>query len=302
MKMPILNAGSGPDPLPHENFNGSSYDSFGYLLENLTSDHVLNITCNVELSSVIELANLTNLTIAGHNNPVIDCGNNGGIYFTFCSNVTIKGIVWEHCGSDNDNDLVVPAITFENTSNVMIKNCTFQHSLGQAVVLTEISGDVIIDNCIFVNNTNYSGHGTVIYYSSEDMYAINLSIINSRFQSNIGASSIIYLKSSTDSTEYCYSFIENSTFIDNTNVSFYLVNQNLHMNDILFESTNTVNNKSQYYKLNAFPVIIWVSFLLDFSSVTFKGHSRVIFSSSGSAFVLYNYSKLMFDHNSNHYF
>ena len=294
-----MNAGSGPDPLPYENFIGSSFDSFGYLLENLTSDHELNITCNVELSSVIEFTNLTNITITGHNNPIIDCNNHGGLLFTSCSNVTIEGIIWGQCGSYIDSDLVIPTITFEKTSNVMIKNSTFQHSLGQAVALTESSGIVIIDKCIFVNNSKYSGHGAVIYYSSGNIYAINISIINSHFQSNVGASSIIYLKSPTDSTEYRNFFIENSTFIDNTNVSFYVVNQNLHLNDIYFENKNTVNNKSQYYTLNSFPVIIWVSFLLDFSSVTFKGHSRVYFASSGSAFVLCNYSKLTFDGNSN---
>ena len=58
--------------------------SFDHLLKNLTSDSVMNITCNVELSSVITLANLTSISIIGHNNPTVDYNNYGGLYFSSC--------------------------------------------------------------------------------------------------------------------------------------------------------------------------------------------------------------------------
>ena len=83
---------SGPDTTSYYYLNRNCFDSINYTL---TNDHsVLNITCDVKLSLVIELTNLTNITIIGHNNPTIDCNNNGGLHFISCSNVTIKGINW----------------------------------------------------------------------------------------------------------------------------------------------------------------------------------------------------------------
>ena len=228
-----MNANSSSSDTLSNNYciNGNCFNSFDDIVENLTTDNsVLNITCNVELSSVIELTSLTNVTITGYNNATIDCNNNGGLRFTSCSNVTIEGIIWEQCGSNKESDLANPVIKFHKTSNVMIQNSKFQYSVGQAVVLTEISENVMINYCEFVNNSKYTGYGAVIYHSSVAMInnTVNLSITNSHFQGNVGAS-IIHLQSSKDSTSYYYFLVETSTFIDNANIIFYLVNQDLYM-------------------------------------------------------------------------
>ena len=198
----------------------------------------MNITYNVELSSVITLANLTNISSIGHNNPTVDCNNYGGLYFSSCCDVKIQGIIWERCGSKNGNNFADPVIKFDKTPTIVIQHCSFQSSIGQAIVLTEISGDVIIGYCMFVNNTRYGGHGTLIYYSSENMVssAKNLIINNSTFQGNKGSSNA-YLSASEHTRGYPIFFIENSTFIDNKNVTFYLLNHNVYCRSTLFKGS-----------------------------------------------------------------
>ena len=192
----------------------------------------------------------------------------------------------------------------------MIQHCSFQSSIGQAIVLTEISGDVIIGYCMFVNNTRYRGHGTLIYYSSENMVssAKNLVINNSTFQGNKGSSNV-YLSASEHTRGYPIFFIENSTFIDNKNVTFYLLNHNVYCRSTLFKGNKevffgknsdiTFTENSEIHVFNSTIKGQPFSFLLDCSRVTFRGHSRVMFNYSARAIGLYNYSYLIFEDNSN---
>ena len=43
-----------------------------------------------------------------------------------------------------------------NSLNILFHNCSFQNSLGQSVVLSEVSGNVYINNCNFTHNNNYN--------------------------------------------------------------------------------------------------------------------------------------------------
>ena len=132
-------------------YGNCSCPSLYNALVNLASNILINITTDVELSSIIPFDDLANITITGHNNTTVNCNDFGGLHFTSCYNCTIKGINWENCGARNiSNDgNVYPVLQLFNSSNIMIKNCSFQHSIGQAIVMSEMSESVNISYCNF---------------------------------------------------------------------------------------------------------------------------------------------------------
>ena len=146
-------------------YGNCTCNSLDHALANLTSNVLINITTDEMLSTLIERSNLQNVSIVGLNNPTVNC-KTGGIHFTFCHNCTFKGITWDGCGTEIINNLDKPGIKLNYSSNITIHNCCFQHSKGQALVLSEVSGDVNINNCNFVNNGRYRGHGAAVFYST----------------------------------------------------------------------------------------------------------------------------------------
>ena len=294
------NTGSGV------NYNYCVNDICSYpsdvLLKNVTSDSIIKIMCDVELASVFELFGLTNISLIGYNNPTISCSNDGGLHFLFCHNIIIKGITWEGCGSLTNPG---PVIKLEKSSAIAIKNCSFQHLMGQAVMLNEVSGDVSIDYCMFVNNR---GHDSVMFYLSASS-TVKLSITNGNFKSNKGYESIAYLKSTQDDTG-CHYLLENSTFMDNGKRIFYLSNLDFHMNNTLlkenFRMLSAENSKLYFEGYSDIHILNYnqwqhFPFFLDFSTATFMGHSRMLFESSSSniALVIHIYSNLTFEDSSN---
>ena len=83
----------------HENCSCSSLYT---ALANLTSSVLINITTDVELSSIIPIVDLYNIMITGYKNPTVNCNNSGGLHFMSCNNCTIEGITWEGCGTRSD--------------------------------------------------------------------------------------------------------------------------------------------------------------------------------------------------------
>ena len=223
-------------------------------LDNLTSNVFINITTDVELSSIIPIVNLTNITISGHNNPTVYCNNSGGLHFISCYNCTIEGITWEGCGTINiggDDNSVYPVLQFTNSSNITIQNCSFQHSTGQAVVLSGMSGDVNINCCNFLYNKRYEGHGTAVYYSSTNMVAsspLKLMINNCKCINNGRAKSIMYF--SELSAKLCkYLKLHNCEFHHNKGVPIYLSNQDLHINgNIKFSNNIAESGGGNFYQ------------------------------------------------------
>ena len=135
-------------------YGNCSCPSLYIALTNLTSNVLINITTDVVLSSIVPLVDLANIIITGHNNPTVNCNDSGGLHFISCNNSTIEGITWDKCGAINinDNDNIYPVLQLFNSSNMTIKNCSFQNSIGQAVVLSEMIADVNIDYCNFLYN------------------------------------------------------------------------------------------------------------------------------------------------------
>ena len=147
-------------------YGNCSCSSLNQALANLTSNVLINITTDVTLSSLVTVTNIVNVTVIGHNNPIVNCKDFGRLHFTSCDNCAIQGITWDGCGTDDPTE---PALKLSNSSNVNIKNCFFQYSKGQALSLSKITGDVNIDHCEFVHNSHYRGHGAAIQYSSSNV-------------------------------------------------------------------------------------------------------------------------------------
>ena len=275
-------------------YGNCSCPSLYHALANLTSNVLINITTNVELSIVVPIVKLANITIIGHNDPTINCNNSGGLHFISCYNCIIEGITWEGCGARNigdDDDNIYPVLQFTNSSNITIQNCSFQQSIGQAVVLSGMSGDVNINYCNFLYNKQYEGHGTATHYSSNDILTsspLKLIITGCNFFYIERANSIIYFDHSfTNDFKFCeYLKLQNSKFYHNRGVPIYLFNHDLHINGNIEFYSNVAENGGGI-------------FISDHSNVIFHKSTTVNFTSNtatnnGGAIFLTNYSNILF--------
>ena len=258
-------------------------------LTNLTSNALINITTDMELSSFVLLANLTNVTITGHNNPSVTCNSFGGLHFVSSSNCTIKGIIWVGCGgkrSINDED-VYAVLQFSNSSNLTINDSTFKHSIGQAIVLSGILGNMNIRYCKFLSNKLYQGHGTAIYYSlNTPNLPLNFMITNCSFSYNERAKSVVYAVHSPTKVICEYLYLQDSKFYFNKGVPVYLMNQNLQIKGNVEFIGNVAEDGGAIY-------------ISDHSNVSFHKDTKVIFkvnkvSNNGGAIFLTNHSNILF--------
>ena len=225
-------------------YGNCSCNSLDYALANLTDNVLINITTDMTLSTLTKPSNLENVSIVGCNNPTVNCTNVGGIHFTFCRNCLIQGITWHGCGIENLDATAEPGLKLSHSSNITIQNCSFQHSIGQAVVLSKVTGDVNINHCQFVYNSHYRGHGAAVYYQSNNIkiHSQLLFKINScNFTYNKGAKSLIYIESKNAEHNSRISFCHFS-FCHNQGTCIYVINQKLNFHgNLLF-----LNNTAEY--------------------------------------------------------
>ena len=235
---------------------------------------------------------LDNISITGHNNPTVNCSNAGGLKFTYCHNCKIQGIIWQGCGAKNVNDSTVPVIEFYRSINITFQNCTFQHSVGPAVVLLDTSGNVKINQCRFLHSKIYKGHGTAIHFSSPKSHRSNTQLLfrinNSNFSKNEQSQSIIYISQYNNDKKFL--FLSNSKFSCNQGVTIYLSNQNLHVVGNVSFDNNTAEYGAGFVASNH-------------SSIIFSKNSVVTFSQnvanhSGGAILLSHFSSVTFEANS----
>ena len=271
-------------------YENCSYNSFDNAMANLTSNIVIDITSDVMLSLFIKRSDLENVTIIGRNCSTVHCNNIGGVHFVFCRNCIIQGITWNECGKANTNDHNEPVLKLSSSFNVTIQNCTFQHSVGQVVVLSEMLGNVKINDCKFVNNDHYTGHGAAIHYSSNSSL-LAFTISNCNFTNNKFAKSVIYIRQlGSRIIEHSNNNIYNSTFCGNLGSSIYVVNQNLNLREKILFQYNTADNGTGIYAS-------------DYSTVIFGKNSEVTFNQNsanyrGGTVFLRNNSTISFDNNS----
>ena len=248
------------------------------LLANLTSNVLLNITTNVTLLSVISLTDLANITIMGHNNPIVNCNNSGGLLFSTCSNCVIEGISWKNCGTKNSTDDIYPVLQLFNSSNIVIENCSFEHSFGQAIRFSKNSGNITITKCNFLSNKQYKGHGSAIFYSL-NISPLKITITSCKFSYNEGAKSVVYFGEPFTGSLY----LQNSEFHYNKAVPIYLSNQDLHITGNVTIYNNTAENGGGIFS--------------DHSNITIYENATVIFSfntvaDKGGAILLTNQSNI----------
>ena len=101
-----------------------SCSSLDLALAHLANDVVINITTNSTLSTLIEISNLENIWIIGHNNPTVNCKSVGGMHFINCHHCSIQDIIWDECGSVDTDNHTESVIKLSNSSNITIHGCT----------------------------------------------------------------------------------------------------------------------------------------------------------------------------------
>ena len=277
-------------------YGNCSCNSLDHALAHLTNNTVINITTGMILSSSIKKLNLQNISIIGHNNPTVNCKIAKGIHFTFCHNCIIQGITWNGCGSEN---ITASGLKLSYSSNITIQNCSFQHSMGEAIVLSEVSGVINIIYCQFTHNSHYRGHGAAIHYSSYNVTnssQILLKIENCNFVYNKGAKSLVYIENRNSKQNNAVTFYH-SKFCHNQGTSVYVVNQKLSLRGKLMFQNNTAKNGTGIY-------------ISDYSTLTIDYNSNVIFFQNsadymGGAVFLRNHSVILFQNskiqfNNNH--
>ena len=243
------------------------------ILNGLTSDTLVNITDNVTLSSVIKLHHIHNISIIGYNNINAICVNGGGINLHQSSNLTIEGITWIKCGNNSTPVINIHYGTHHNKPmvGIIIQNCTFQQSLGQEILLSNVNEDVNISYCNFINN-----HQSKVSIAFEKILSIRISN-NESIKVSQYFSRILYMK--------------DTNFYNNRGGCVYVSSGCvLHISgDILFEN-NVAENGAGIY-------------VIDQSAVIFDESSKAKFINNsvdhnGAAIYLTYHSNVIFDQNS----
>ena len=279
--IPSNQDGSFAKKLSSDNDCNEYQNDFHYELINLTNNSQINITTDVMLLSFVSLVGLEDIVIMGYDNPTISCNNTGGIYFENCNNCTIIGLTWENCGTKNDSK---PVIELHNSSDIIIQNCTFKHSVTQVLVFSEVSGDVTINNCKFAFNNKSVGHGIALYYASRMIHnsKFQFTISNCNFiQNGISGKSVVYISSSSNKSMERIIFT-NISFLNNRAVPMYISHKNVYTNGSILLKGNVADESGGVFITNN-------------SNVVFH-NSDMIFSNNKA---LYNGGALHIQSNSN---
>ena len=245
-KNDVSNSVSDEDDVPCCTIGNYTFYSIVDVLNKVTSDTIISISSDVVLSSKVTLKSVNNITIAGQGNPTMSCNGIGSVKLESCNNVTIYGVGWKRCGSVSN-----PGIIFYSTSDITIQNCSFRHSIGKAVTLSKVSGNVSINNCQFTHNEYHNGHGAAIYYTSSHEQSTKLVINNSVFTLNGPAKSVVYIDNSNDKINGNISLLENSTFIKNEGVPIYIFYTSLIINNIISFKENKASKGGAIYSWNS---------------------------------------------------
>ena len=283
---------TGDLPCVTEN-SDQSIHLFNAVVSDIRSNSIVNIKGDVVLSIKVTLRGLTNIIIIGQGNPTVSCNGTGAVKFVSCTNVTVEGINWDRCGSNNEKS-AYPGIEFQFTSNIVITRCSFCHSIGQGVVLSKVFGNVFINNCSFTNNNEFDGDGVAIYYSTKTKDHFGLQMIinncnfsyNGNFQYNRNAHSVVYIDSLI-SNSHEYISIQNSVFSHNQGAPLYISNTALYCEGAVLFEHNMATNGAAIFSTNSTIVLE--------SNSTFSFSNNFVNASGGALFL--NHSKVYFKDN-----
>ena len=249
----VSGSGSDEDEIPCSNmktiiFSTGVYSTVDVLNNVTTSNTIINISTDVVLSSIVTLEGLDNIRIIGQGNSTVNCNDIGSVKFISCNNVTIEGVIWERCGFDN-----APGIEFYNSSNIVLQSSSFHHSVGQAVVLSNMLGNVYINDCQFTHNKYYKGHGAAIYHTSspEQSTQVQLVINNCDISFNGPTESVVYIDNSNNKVNGHISLLQNSTLIQNKGVPIYISHTSLVLNNSISFKDNNATAGGGIYSRNS---------------------------------------------------
>ena len=267
-----------------------AFKCLSYKCKCITFDiNIVNISNKVVVLNRIMYGG--DVTIIGYNSTVI-CGDGGGLVLNANIGsvyVRIEGITWIGCGAvrNIENGLDRAVLSIYDYRNVKIQNCSFQNSVGPAIILYNVQ-NVNIDDCKFVNSEHYRGQGTAISSLSPNVQFDVFAIKNCNFSSNKNAISIIHFEYSHKKHNI---YLSDSSFHNNQGVSIYLSSYgNLCINgSMLFESNVAEHGAGIYIK--------------NHSTVMFSENSNTTFNNNsvyynGASVFISDHSNVLFDENS----
>ena len=203
----------------------------------------------VTLHDIVKINNITNITIRGEGNTIVMCNNTGGVSFNNSSNVVIEGITWDQCVAPQSQHLD-GGINFHIISNLIVQNCTFQHSKVRALSLFKLSGFFYVTNSSFISNANaYSifcnktEPGYMLYSECYTASGGLLIVDNDTTISNI--SIIINIENCIFSNNGYFGDITNNYEANNTNynaaLSIVIIKPDVFVNISIQNTTFSVN-------------------------------------------------------------
>ena len=271
-------------------FGDCSPNIIDHVLGNLTSNSVIKIAHDSILSSNIALANLTNVSLIGNNNPLITCHEGAGLQILFSHNFAIQGITWDQCGTWYLGFLTTPGIQIQFSSKITVRYCSFQYSKGLALVLLNVSGDVNIHQCKFVHCNNSGGYGAAIHYSSSDPQ-LALMISDCEFSHNNGKSVLHVGESAT------YIIIKNSAFYRNEGVPVYISSKGLKFDGYLLMEENSATNGGGIVISNHTNVTFCKNSIAIFKSNVANKDGGAIYIDGSARVLFYETRKILFYNN-----
>ena len=145
----------------------------------------------------------------------------------------------------------------------------------------------------FIHNNLYEGHGTAIYFSSTNSNLNNTQLLftinNSNFSKNKQCQSIVFIRGCNNDKSHQL-FLRNSAFVCNQVITFYILNQILHVvGNVTFEN-NTAEYGAGFFVSNHSTITFSKSIVVTFD--------QNIANDSGGAILLTHYSRVIFEANS----
>ena len=272
------------------------------ILVDTTDVIIAQITDTVLLSSFISLKNTKTISIIGHNKLTVLCINGSGISLRNFSSLRFEGITWMGCGDYSAFDDQAVLNIYEST-NAIIKNCSFQNSMGIAIKLHDMVGNTNISNCTFTNNNQFRDHGSCIIYTStnpEENYPLTINSCN--FSYNGPAKSAVYLKISRSRTSTYHIYIIRSNFYNNIGASIYLpymlttLRIIVHITGKFLFKNNLTKNGAGVYSLGHV-IIFDEGSDVKFINNSAKRSGAAIFTSMNSFILFENNSRVDFINN-----
>ena len=164
--------------------NQSLYPDITSALQNISNQTCILLMEDQSLSDYHSLVNIDRLSIIGAkigDRTSITClKEESGFYFSQSKSIYFKNLNLYWCGR-NTAEMVKTAFLFANVQNVCFSNVVISDSVGFAVILLNISGDVLFHQVTVQNNSLARYSDTNLYlgggiFISQQNFEINASI------------------------------------------------------------------------------------------------------------------------------